>query len=182
MCTQLNSLDNLGVKNNAATYLFHYFSIIHEMMFNIQHHFTAWLLTRRAWLSLYRYGLPMGLARLWGPWRPRMILLILGPRSLGRLDLRLMMLHNTNGPLLLTRMHRSHNLHLLVSRLPTLWVTWPYYPRSYLALNSMLRLLAWMIIGWSQNHHPLTGLLTLCTLWHHLPTRIHIVHSGSGLV
>ena len=98
-----------------------------------------------------------------------MILLILRPRSLRRLYLRLVMLHNTNGPLLLlTRVHWSHNLHLLVSRLPTLWVTWPYYPRPYLALNSMLRLLAWMIIGWPQNHNPLTGLLTLCILWHHL--------------
>ena len=118
-------------------------------MFNIKYHVTTWRTTRRttwrAWLSLYSYGLALGLARLWGPWRPRMILLILGPRSLGRLDLRLMVLHNPNGPLLLTRVHRSHNLHLLVSRLR---VTWPYYPRPYLALNSMLRLLAWMIIGW----------------------------------
>ena len=141
------------------------------MMFNIKYHVTTRWSIWRAWWSLYSYGL----ARLWGPWRPRMILLlILGPRSLGRLYLRLvtlrMMLHNTNGPLLLTRVHWSHNLHLLVSRLPTLWMPWPYYPRPYLALNSMLRLLAWMIIGWPQNHNPLTGLLTLlCTLWHHLP-------------
>ena len=141
------------------------------MMFNIKYHITStwWTTTRRTRWSLYSYGLALGLSRLWGPWRPRMILLlILRPRSLGRLYLRLVMLHNTNGPLLLTRVHWPHNLHLLVSRLPTLWVTWPYYPRPNLALNSMLRLLTWMIIGWPQNHNPLTGLLTLGILWHHL--------------